>query len=301
LFLLEVASGILLLLPYRPDPAHAHESIIAIIGRIPYGSLVRGVHAWASQLFVAALIVQVFNLLLRRRFRSPRELVWLAGLVLLLLGVGMAFTGTILPWNQSAYLQALVSSELIGKAPLVGGWLERLLRGGPQVSAWTLHHAYGFHTGVLPAVTTLILAAHFWLVRGATKNDPGDEASAQTIPAYPDFLVRLAAVCVGVLVVLISLATFAPPSIGTAADLQAAVQERVQPPWYFLFLHQLVQSAPPRLLGIESAQFIIGGLSFLGIGAVALPFLDRRGSRVTLALGLVLIVLCLVLTAYALL
>jgi quinol-cytochrome oxidoreductase complex cytochrome b subunit len=101
-------------------------------------------------------------------------------------------------------------------------------------------------------------------------------------------------------VIVISLATFAPPAIGVAADLTAAPQGHVLPPWYFLFLHQLVQSAPPKLLGVESAKFIIGALSFLGIGAIALPFVDRRGSRVTVVVGLVLVVLCLLLTAYAL-
>ncbi len=300
LFLLEVASGILLLLPYRPDPAHAHESMVAIIGRIPYGSLVRGVHFWASQLFVAALLVQVFGTLLLRRFRSPRELVWLVGLLLLVVGVGLAFTGAILPWNQSAYLQALVSSELIGKTPFIGGFLERLLRGGPQVSSWTLHHAYGFHTGVLPAVGTLVIAAHVWLIRGAQKSSPQDP-DEHTIPAYPDFVLRLAVLCIGALVIVISLATFAPPALGVAADLRAAAPTKVLPPWYFLFLHQLVQAAPPRLLGLESAKFIIGALSLLGLGAIALPFVDRRGSRITLGLGLGLLALCLILTAYALL
>ncbi|MEZ4219419.1 MAG: cytochrome b N-terminal domain-containing protein [Polyangiaceae bacterium] len=299
LFLLEVASGILLLLPYRPDPDHAHESIIAIIGRIPYGGLVRGVHYWASQLFIGVLLGLVVGMLVLRRFRAPRELVWLAGLALLLLGIGMAFTGTILPWSQSAYLQALVSSELLGKTPLIGGWLERILRGGSQVSSWTLHHAYGFHTGVLPAVCTLIIAIHVWLIRGAARSAAETEPE-DGVPIYPDFVVRLAAVCTGVLVVVISLATFAAPELGTAADLRVAAPEHVRPPWYFLFLHQLVRSAPAKLLGVESASFIMGALGLVGLGAVILPFVDRRGSRITLALSLILIALCLILSAYAL-
>ena len=66
----------------------------------------------------------------------------------------MAFTGAILPWNQNGYLQALVSSKMVGETPLIGGFLERFLRGGNEVSTWTLHHAFGFHVGVLPATVS---------------------------------------------------------------------------------------------------------------------------------------------------
>jgi cytochrome b6 len=298
LFLLQVLSGILLLLPYRPDPASAHESMVSIVGRVPYGSLVRGVHVWSSQLFVFGVMLQLTVILLTRRFKPPRELVWLSGLGLLLLAVGMAFTGVILPWNQNAYMQARVSSQIVGEAPLFGPWLERMLRGGPEVGTWSLHHAYGFHTGALPALTTLVLAMHVVLVQRKPAQGTRDES---TVPLYPDFLVRVGAVLTGVLILVVSLATFTSVPLGTAVDFTAPMPARVLPPWYFLFMHQLFRSAPPHLLGVDSAKFIMGALSFLGVGAIALPFLDRRGSRITFYLGLVLVALWALLTVYAVL
>jgi ubiquinol-cytochrome c reductase cytochrome b subunit len=297
LFLLEVASGILLLLPYRPDPAAAHASVVSIVGRVPYGSLIRGVHVWSSHLFVAVLIAHLGTTLLLRRFSSPRELVWLSGLVLLALGLGMAFTGAILPWNQDAYFQARVSSEMAGKVPLIGAGLRHFLRGGDEVNAWTLHHAFGFHSGVLPAATTLLVALHVFFEQRHPASQP--PADASTIPIYPDFLVRLAVLWTGVLIVVISLATFVERPVGIPADPTAAASGAL-PPWYFLFLHQLLKAAPPRLVGLDSAEFIIGGASLLVLLAVALPFIDRRGSRLTLGIGIALGCLWVLLTGYAL-
>lgn len=292
-FLLLVASGILLMLPYRSDPLQAHDSVVAIAGRIPYGNLIRGVHAWSSHVFVALLLVHLTISLVTRSYREPRELVWWSGLALLLVGVFLAFTGSILPWSENAYLQARVSSDMLGHGPIFGPWLKRMLRGGDDLTPWSLNHAYGFHTGVLPAVATMLFGWHMTTIRrGAPVPEP-------TIPVYPDFFVRLAAACTAVLGIIITLATFAPVPVGTPANLLAGPGAEVRPPWYFLFLHDLLRSAPPRLLGLESAQFILGAMSVLFLFALALPFIDRRGSKITAYVGAVLVVVFLVLTSHA--
>jgi cytochrome b6 len=301
LFLIEVLSGILLLLPYRPDPTQAHDSIVAIMGRVPYGALIRGVHYWTTNLFIGGLALHLAAILITRRYRPPRELVWVSGMVLLLFGLALAFTGAILPWSQSAYLQARVSSEMVGHAPLIGGWLKVLLRGGEDVSAWTLHHAFGTHTGVLPAVSTLVIAGHVMMVQKKPFPVYESDAGVRTIPVYPDFLVRLAALCTGVLVVVISLATFASVPVGTAVDFGSFAPAHAAPPWYFLFLHQLLRASPSELAGIDSAKLIIGIFTLIGVAVFALPFLDRKGSRVTLVVAGGFFVLWILLTAYALL
>lgn len=297
LFLIQVASGILLLLPYRASPDQAHASIINIVGRVPYGSLVRGVHLWSSHLFVAVLLAQIFSMLILRRFTAPRELVWLSGLVLLALGVGMAFTGAILPWTENAYFQALVSSKMVGETPLIGHFLERFLRGGAEVSTWTLHHAFGFHVGVLPATVTLVIAMHvFFVVRSMRAPGAVELAEDAKIPLYPDFLVRLGVLCTGVLVLVITLATFKEPALGVAANPALAAPAGIAPPWYFLFLHRVLQATPAHLLGVEGPKFVGGGLSLILLGLVALPFVDKRGSRFSFWAGLTLLLIWLVLT-----
>lgn len=298
LFLLEVASGILLLLPYWPDAEHAHASIVTIMGRVPYGSLVRGVHAWASQFLVLTLIAHPFVLLLRRRYVPPGELVWLSSFVLVVIGIGLAFTGAILPWNESAYSQALVSSELAGHMPWIGEGLKYFMRGGENVNNWTLHHAYGFHTGVLPAVATFWITLHavLWVRRAQLSTAPSLEAK---IFIYPDLIVRLSAVCVFLLVLVISLATFSEPATGTAAQWTAPTSAAARPPWYFVMIHQLLKAVPTRLVGVDGASFVMGALTLLGVVAAALPLLDPRGSKLTVYSGLLLLVLYVWLTAYA--
>lgn len=296
LFLLQVATGILLMLPYRVDPLHAHESIEIIAGQVPFGSLMRGIHAWASHLFVATVLLHFVSNLLTRRYRAPNELVWILGLLLLAAGVGMAFTGVILPWNENGYLQARVSSEMLGQGPIFGTFVKRLLRGGDDVTPWTLNHAYGFHTGVLPAATTLLVLLHTIVVhRRAPETGPG---APPTIPAYPDFTLRMATVCVGAMALVVTLATFVQVPIGAPADLRASVLT-AKPPWYLLFTHELVGAAPPHILGLPSAKFILGALSLLALFVVALPFIDRRGSKLTMYLGLVFIALWALLTVHA--
>ncbi len=299
LFSLAAASGILLLLEYWPGAEQAHSSIVNIVGRVPYGDLVRGVHSWSSQLLVAGLIVQLLLFVFTRRYVPPRDLVWLNLLFLLALGVGLAFTGSILPWTEQAYLGARVSSEIASRAPLFGEFLGNLLRGGREVNTWTLHHAFSFHIGVLPAAASLVMVVHAWLSYRASRVSPRSRL-APSIPVYPDFAVRLAALLVFTLAVVLTLATLARVPLDAPANQVVLSAKHARPPWYFLFVHELLELAPAQLVGVESVDFVMAALSLLALLVAALPFIDRRGSRVTFWIATVLFVLYLGLTAHAL-
>lgn len=301
LFLL-LASGILLMLHYRPTAEDAHASVAYIAGGLPYGDLIRGVHAWSSDLLVLGVIVQLISTLVRRAYRRPFELVWVSGALTLFVLVALAFTGAVLPWSDIAYVQARVGSEIAGHLPWAGPPLRYLMRGGDEVNGSTLVHAYGFHVAVLPAALTLLLGAHAALLRRARQRAPTEVVVERSVPVYPDFLVRQAGVAVGVLVIVITLATFWPRAIGAPADpALAATGASAQPPWYFLFVHDLLAAAPPTLLGIHSAAFIVGAIGVLALLALAVPFFDRRGSRVTVAIGVIASLLVLALSIHALL
>jgi quinol-cytochrome oxidoreductase complex cytochrome b subunit len=299
LLLVDVLSGILLLLYYRPDPAQAFGSVAQIIGEVPYGNLIRAVHLWASDLFIAALVAHLFSIVLRRSFQPPRELVWLSGCVASWIGVLMAYTGAILPWSQLSYTEARVGSELAGQAPLVGEWLRRFLRGGDEVNAATLQHVFGFHVAALPAAVTLLIALHILLLQRGRAPLPQQE-QAETIPVYPDFLLRQAVVWTGAFVILMTLATFAPRALGDAADARLPTAPDARPPWFFLWIHQLIRIAPRDLLGIDGPRFVVGACCALACLVVALPFLDRRGWKVTTYLASGLLFVLVLLTAYAL-
>jgi quinol-cytochrome oxidoreductase complex cytochrome b subunit len=300
LFLIQVASGILLLVHYRPDATQAFDSVERITGEIPYGDLIRGVHVWASDLFVGCLLAHLFTVVVRRSYKPPHELVWLSGQIALVLGVGLAFTGSILPWSQKAYTQARMGSEMARYVPIIGDGLRRFMRGDEEVSPSTLVHAFGFHVAVLPAAVTLLVALHgFFLYRtpavlpSDTKSEEPGKASADTMPLFPDFLIRQGVAWTGVIVVLMTLAIFADRPLGAAADPRLP-SAGAHPPWYFLPFHQLIRTSPRELLGVDGARFLVGAACGLGLVVVALPFLDPRGSKLTAwAAWIMLIILCL--------
>ena len=280
LLVIQVLSGILLVLYYRPDPAHAYESVEQIIGEIPYGNLIHAVHAWTSDLFVACLLAHMFTVVVRRSFRAPHELSWLSGLIALVLGLGLAFTGAILPWTEAAYTHARVGSQLAGQFPLFGAWLRRFLRGGDEVTLGTLGHAYGFHVAALPACLTLLVAVHIFLLFRRPVIRP-DTSKQETIPLYPEFVVRLAAAQTGVLVVIMTLAIFSQRALGPAADPTQPTPAGAAPPWYMLPVHAIVRDAPTELLGIDGARFLVGVACVIAVLVAALPFVDRQGSKIT--------------------
>jgi quinol-cytochrome oxidoreductase complex cytochrome b subunit len=299
LFVVQVVTGILLMLYYQPDPATAFASVQRITGGdIPYGNLVHNVHAWAADLFVLMLFAHMFTVLVRRSFRPPHELSWISGIVSLVLGIGLAFTGAILPWNENAYADALIGSGLARNVPLVGDWLMKFMRGGDYVGASTLGHAFGFHVAALPAALTTLVTAHLFVLSRKPAEPP--DPKAPTIPLYPDFFVRQAVAFTGITVILMTLATFADRPLGVVADPRAP-PVGTRPPWYFLPFHQIIRAAPKELLGIDGARFIASAACLLGAVAVALPFIDTRGSKITVwfAWGLLLVLLLLSASALA--
>jgi quinol-cytochrome oxidoreductase complex cytochrome b subunit len=300
LLLMEVASGILLLLHYRADVTQAHESVSRIVGEIPYGDLIRGVHAWSSDLFVACLLAHMFIVVLRRSFKPPHELTWLSGQAALVISIGLAFTGAILPWSEAAYTHARTGSELARSVPFIGESLFRFMRGGSEVGAATLQHAFGFHVAALPALATLLVAGHLFFLSRRPALDPQPEATAsETMPLYPDFIVRQAVAWTGVLVLVMTLAIFVDRPLGPAADARLpSIGARA--PWYFAPFHELIKMSPRELLGIDGPRFLVGAACAFGVIVIALPFLDPRGSKlnVYVAWGVLIVLTLLGARAY---
>ncbi len=300
LFATQISSGVLLLLHYQSSAEHAFESVTRIAGEYPYGDLVRGVHFWSGQLLVGTLLLQLVLAMLRGTFTAPRELVWFSGVLVTTVAAAFAFTGSVLPWTEDAYAQARVGSQMASYVPVIGGTLMRLLRGGDEITSQTLQRVFGFHVAVLPATFTLLLVLHFYTIRSAPRAAAAGADDDDRIPVYPDFAVRMAAVIVAVLVVVISLATFVARPVGIAADATAASPASARPTWFLLPVHALLKSAPPTLLGVDSARFIGGALTGLYLLVAALPFVDKRGGRVTSGITSGALILAALLTIHAL-
>jgi quinol-cytochrome oxidoreductase complex cytochrome b subunit len=165
LFLIQGVTGILLSLYYKPTPEQAYDSILFIMNNVRFGWLIRSIHSWSASLMIATCVAHMLRVYITGAYKKPRELNWVAGVVLLLLTMAFGFTGYLLPWDQKALWGSTVGSEILGVVPLVGEQLLGLLRGGAEISALTLTRFYGIHMLVLPVLAFIFLAVHFVIIR----------------------------------------------------------------------------------------------------------------------------------------
>jgi quinol-cytochrome oxidoreductase complex cytochrome b subunit len=165
LFVIQGVTGILLSLYYKPTPDQAYESILFIMNNVRFGWLIRSIHSWSASLMIAFCVAHMLRVFITGSYKKPRELNWVAGVVLLLLTLAFGFTGYLLPWDQKALWGSTVGSEILGVVPLIGEALLGLLRGGQEITGLTLTRFYGIHMLVLPVLALVFLGAHFVIIR----------------------------------------------------------------------------------------------------------------------------------------
>jgi quinol-cytochrome oxidoreductase complex cytochrome b subunit len=165
LFVIQGVTGILLSLYYKPTPERAYESILFIMNNVRFGWLIRSIHSWSASLMIAMCLAHMLRVYITGAYKRPRELNWVAGVVLLLLTLGFGFTGYLLPWDQKALWGSTVGSEILGVIPAIGKALLGLLRAGADITGLTLTRFYGIHILVLPVLALLFLGFHFVIIR----------------------------------------------------------------------------------------------------------------------------------------
>jgi len=283
LFLVQVSTGILLLLYYRPSAEEAYESIQFLMAEVEFGWLIRSIHSWAANLMVFTLFVHLGSVLLLKAYRPRREITWLSGVALMGLAMGFGFTGYLLPWNELSYFATKVGSEITGAVPVAGGFLRRLLRGGDEVTGATLTRFYGIHVAILPAITTLVLGLHLFLVQKHGMSVPPrverKGGAPRVMPFVPNFLLRDLVGWLTALAVLAALAAFLPAELGRKADPFVPAPVGIKPEWYFMFMFQTLKYLPAHILGIEGEVVGILGFGLGGLFLLLVPFLDRRAAR----------------------
>lgn len=311
LFGIQVATGILLLLYYRPSADQAFESVQFIMTRVQFGWLVRSMHSWSANLLIFVLLLHLGSVFFMKAYRRPREVTWLTGCVLLGLMLAFGFSGYLLPWNKLAFFATQVGTEVAGAVPLVGTFLLKLLRGGEQVTGGTLTRFYGFHVAVLPAMVTALLGLHLLLVQkhgmseppGVIKERQRTGAPGRSMPFLPHFALRDAIGWCAALAILAALAAVFPWELGEKADPFAPAPAGIRPEWYFCWMFQLLKLLPGHILGIEGELFGIFGIGLIGLGLVLVPFIDTTPepgdmrSRLVSALGVLVILVVIALTA----
>ncbi len=282
LFIVQVTTGILLLLYYRPSAEEAYESVQFLMAEVQFGWLVRSIHAWAANLMVFTLFVHLFSVLLLKAYRPPREITWFSGVALMGLAMGFGFTGYLLPWNELAYFATKVGTEITGAVPLVGPFLGRLLRGGSEVTGATLTRFYGIHVAVLPALASLLVGLHLYLVQKHGMSVPPaverSGAAPRAMPFVPNFLLRDLVGWLSTLAVLAALAAYFPAELGRKADPFLPAPAGIKPEWYFMFMFQTLKYLPSYILGIEGEIVGIVGFGLGGLYMVVLTYLGYTAS-----------------------
>ncbi|HEY7616217.1 MAG TPA: cytochrome bc complex cytochrome b subunit [Terriglobales bacterium] len=310
LFVIQVTTGILLLLYYRPSANEAFESVQYISTQVRFGWLVRSIHSWSANLMIFTAFAHMFSVLFLRAYRKPRELTWLSGALLLFLALGFGFSGYLLPWNTLAFFATKVGTEVAGQVPIIGPWIMTFLRGGPDVTGATLTRFFGFHVAVLPGITTVLLGLHLALVqRFGISVPPAIEESWKYLPRerqemkfFPNFLLRELMAWYTALAALAVLAALFPWGLGTKADPFAPAPAGIKPEWYFLFAFQTLKMIPAKVLSIDGE--LLGVLAFGAAGALwlVLPFVEPKrragGYRAVIAFGIVAVTYIAGMTVY---
>ncbi len=165
LFICQVVTGMLLMVYYQPTITGAHASVASIMNEVPFGWMIRGIHAWGSNLIIITIIIHMTKIYVSGIYKAPRELNWVVGVTLLLLMLGLAFTGYLLPWTQLAYWATVVGTETPSAIPYVGEYLRFLMRGGDDIGQVTLTRFFAVHVIVMPITTGLLILAHLLQIR----------------------------------------------------------------------------------------------------------------------------------------
>jgi cytochrome b6 len=282
LFIIQVTTGILLLLYYKGSEQLAFESIQFIMSKVQFGWLVRSIHSWAANLFILAAVIHMFSVYFERSYRNPREVTWLTGMLMLFLGLGFGFSGYLLPWNELAFFATKVGTDIAGVVPVVGKPLMIFLRGGEDVTGATLSRFFGFHVALFPGIFTGLLVVHLLLVQRQGMSEPlgmDEEHERKTMPFFPNFMLRDVLLWLIVLNVLAVLAVFFPWELGRKADPFASAPAGIRPEWYFLFMFQSLKYVPPRILFLDGEVLGIGLFGVAGLIWLLVPFWDRKSAR----------------------
>ena len=298
LFLVQGISGVLLLIYYRPGP-DAYESVRQITYEINFGWLIRSVHSWSANLMVGAILVHMFSVFFMKAYRAPREFTWWTGVALLGVTLVFGFSGYLLPMNELAFFATKVGLQV--QSMILGNRLTDIVRGGPEVSEFTVQRFFALHAVILPAIFIPLLALHLWLVQKhgnavppSVEKLPAEQR--RSVPFFPNFLLKDMAVWLIALNVLTLLAALFPWDLGAAADSLKSAPAGIHPEWYFMSAFQTLKLFGNWFPGAAGEAM---GMIIFNVGLLLwflIPLFDgstKSGQRGRIATYFGLIVLCL--------
>lgn len=267
-------TGIGLAMYYVPAPSLAYDSVRFIMTGLPLGWMLRGLHFWGASFLVVAAVVHMLRVFTFGSYKAPREVTWLSGLVMLLVILGFALSGYLLPWDQKAYWATTVTINVAKSTPVLGEYVANVLRGGPDLGALTLGRWFAAHVFLLPATLVLLIVAHIALMRKHGISGPIRETPGPGSAFFPWHVMKDTVMMALVFATLFTVVVLVPAHLDEIANpTDSSYVPR--PEWYFLSLFQLLKYFPGPLEAVAT-QVVPGvAIGFLFL----LPFLDRSSER----------------------
>lgn len=289
---LQIVTGILLAMNYKPDADLAFASVEYIMRDVWGGWFVRYMHSTGSSFFFIVIYLHMFRGLMYGSYKNPRELIWIFGMIIYIAMMATAFFGYLLPWGQMSYWGAQVIVNLFETLPIIGGALSEWIRGDYVISDITLNRFYAFHY-LIPFVLVALVYLHILALHQVGSNNPdgieikkgpkgnrwSKDAPADGVPFHPYFTVKDVMGLVVFLGLFFAVVFFVPelggyfieqPNFEPANPLKTP--DHIAPVWYFTPYYAILR-AVPSFAGTQ-----VWGVLAMGASIVVfffLPWLDR--------------------------
>src|SRR6201988_1144853 len=264
-FLLQLATGILLALVYVPSADEAWSSLQALNHDVALGWFIRALHGWGSNFMLAIVLIHMMQVFLFGAYKFPRELTWIVGVLLLLLTLGMGFSGQVLRFDQDAYWGLGIGASISSRIPIIGPAVVKLMLGGPIIAGATLSRFFALHVFVIPGMLIAFVGLHLLMVLKLGINEwpmPGRIVKRATYEREYHALPKQGG------------APFGPSGPPGQPD-PTIIQTAPKPDYFFLWLYALLSLLPPSM---ETPFLLIGPVVAI-IALILLPFLSGEGEK----------------------
>jgi ubiquinol-cytochrome c reductase cytochrome b subunit len=290
-FILQIVTGILLALVYVPSGAEAWSSLQALNHTVTLGWFIRAMHGWGSNFMIALVLIHMVQVFLFGAYKFPRELTWIVGVFLLLMTLGMAFSGQVLRFDQDAYWGLGIGASIASRVPVLGPSIVKLMLGGPIIAGATLSRFFALHVFVIPGLLIAFVGLHLLMVLKLGINEwpmPGRIVRRATYEAeYHELTKRDGAPFVPyavwkdmffaafIILAVAACALYFGPFGPSGRPDPTIIQTVPKPDYFFLWLYALLSLLPPSL---ETPVLLIGPVVAIA-GLLLLPFLSGEGEK----------------------
>jgi ubiquinol-cytochrome c reductase cytochrome b subunit len=291
LLVLQVVTGVLLGLVYSPSAGQAWSSLEFLDHSVMLGWFLRALHGWGSDFMIAIVLIHLAQVFLFGAYKFPRELTWIVGVFLLLLTLGMAFTGQVLRFDQDAYWGLGIGASIVSRAPWIGGPLVNLVLGGPIIAGPTLTRFFALHVFIIPGILLALVGLHLWMVLRLGINEwpmPGRIVSKATyardyqkltketgIAFVPDAAWKDAIFAAAILLAVMACALYFGPFGPTGQPDPTIIQTAPKPDFAFLWIFAVLAYLPPSL---ETPVLFIAPVLIVG-AMLLLPLVSNQGEK----------------------